>query len=111
MEIELLIAVNAVGYGSLLAGSVVLLRERRSPRPKAPALEALTDALRARFPDLPPGFTLREGVGRARHLKLDIDWQEVDRSVSAYEGHRFGSSQPSPYPGLGELAEALRRSS
>lgn len=111
METDLLLALNAAVYATLLAGVVVLLRNRRPAPSEGATPQALTDAIRARFPDLPPGFTLREGLERARELNLGVDWHEVDTAFAAYEAHKFGGLQQEQYPGLMRLASALKRSS
>ena len=106
-----LLALNGVVYASLAAGLVLVMKGRRSaPRGRTP-IDSLTEAMKMRFPDLPPGFTLREGLARAQQLRLDLDWKGVESSLSAYEQQRYGSGEVSQYPELVDLRDALRRSS
>jgi hypothetical protein len=50
----------------------------------------LENALRKRFPDLPYGFTLREGLARARPMAKGVDWGSVERELREYEEQRYG---------------------
>ena len=109
MNAELLIAGNVLVYASLAAGLVVL---RRSPiRIRVSSFRALGELLRLRFPDLPPGFTLREGLARARQAQPRLNWVEIERELKAYEGYRYGGlpDAGSVGPALSTLIAVLKR--
>ncbi|MGA2665530.1 MAG: hypothetical protein ABSF83_11345 [Nitrososphaerales archaeon] len=80
---------------------------------RAAGFGELGAALRARFPELPDGFTLREGLARARREEPGLDWNGIDRALVAYEGQRYGGlsmlAPDAEAPPLGELVRALRR--
>ncbi len=101
--------VDAAVYVTLAAGLVVLWR---TPRYVGNTFEALGQALRERFPDLPAGFTLREGLARARALTPELDWNEIDDALRAYEDYRYGGlpKTGAVVPALAGLISALRRS-
>lgn len=103
-------AVDSLVYASLAAGLVFLLRAPRQLR--AGSFSALGEVLRARFPDLPAGFTLREGLARARQVVPGLDWEEIDKELQAYEGYRYGGLPDSgaPSAAISNLVVALRRS-
>ena len=56
----------------------------------------LEASLKRRFPDLPPGFTWREGLACARRLDLRLDWAEIDAAADRYEAFRYGGAKPEP---------------
>jgi hypothetical protein len=110
LETDLLALLDVAVYATVVAGVVVLRRARRSS--DHPSFRALGEVLRARFPDLPPGFTLREGLAKARDVEPALDWNGIDHALIAYEGYRYGGlpeSGPSP-PALSNLVYVLRRS-
>lgn len=96
-------------YASAVAGLVML---RRVSRPaEVPSFRVLGEVLKARFPDLPAGFTLREGLERARRAVPSLDWDGINRALVAYEGYRYGGLPDSggPQPALSDLVSVLRR--
>jgi hypothetical protein len=109
MQVELLAALNVVVYGFLISGLVVLAR---TPRLVENSFEALGQLLKETFPELPAGFTLREGLVRAREARPELDWVEIDRELRAYEDYRYGGlpRTASSVPALSGLISALRRS-
>jgi hypothetical protein len=109
LQTELLVFASAAVYISLAAGLVVL---SRTPRYVGDTFEALGQVLRDRFPDLPAGFTLREGLIRARQLAPELDWNEIDGALRAYEDYRYGGLPKTgdTVPALAGLISALRRS-
>ena len=111
MQDETLIVLNVVAYLLLAGGLIVFLRS--APRVQVNSFRALGELLRARFPDLPPGFTLREGLARARRSQPGLDWDEIERELGAYEGYRYGGlpDSGSPGPALAKLVSSLRGSS
>lgn len=96
-------------YSSLASGVVFLSRTRRYV---GDTFEALGQALKERFPDLPSGFTLREGLARARELVPNLNWKEIDDALRAYEDYRYGGLPKvgSPTVPLSGLISALKRS-
>jgi len=69
----------------------------------------LAEVLRGRFPELPEGFTLREGLARAREAAPMLDWGEIYRALDGYEAYRYGGlpEPDSPQPALAGLVAAL----
>jgi hypothetical protein len=110
LETQVLVAANLLVYATLAAGLVLLLRPVRSLR--GDTFFALGEVLRARFPDLPTGFTLREGLTRARQVAPQLDWGAIDEELRAYEGYRYGGLPDSGAPSvvIAELTAALGRS-
>jgi hypothetical protein len=110
LETDLLALLDVAVYATAVVGVVVLLR--RGQPPGAPSFRALGEVLRARFPDLPPGFTLREGLAKAREAVPDLDWDGIDRALVTYEGYRYGGLPElgGAPPVLSNLIYALRRS-
>ena len=106
------VILNAAVYLSLAAG-VVQWSRQRTPRPAdAPgAFHLLEVGLKRAFPDLPEGFTLREGLSRAKLAGFQVSWDDIDRTVADYEAYRFGGeASPSlPQPELMRLVRALWR--
>jgi hypothetical protein len=110
LQTELLEGLVAAVYAFLVVGLVVL---RRKPRMSiGGGFRTLGEVLRARFPDLPDGFTLREGLVRARQVEPGLDWGAIDQALIAYEGYRYGTLPESgaSSPVVVNLVTALRRS-
>lgn len=111
VETELLLAFNVVVYATLGFGLVRLRRKgRETPGSVEAAFRQIEAALERRFPDLPEGYTMREGLSRARTLDLDVRWDSIEAALDEYEGHRYGDlpiSHP-PGPELRKLANDLR---
>jgi hypothetical protein len=106
------VILNLAVYASLAAALLQWNRQRIPvPRDARTAFHLLEDALRRSFPDLPQGFTLREGLTRARQADPGLKWEDIDRSLAQYESFRFGDgSTPSlPIPEVMRLVRALRR--
>lgn len=105
-----LIGLNAVGYGSLAIGALQYRRQLPVLPKDGPGLFAFLDALLARvFPDLPPGFTWREGFQRLRSLDLDVDWAEIERTLSEYEAYRYGGAPRVSSGSWSELVKMIKR--
>lgn len=69
----------------------------------------LESSLERKFPDLPPGFTWREGLAMAQRLRLDLDWSAIDAAAERYEAFRYGGAPPEPpQPELVKLVRSLR---
>lgn len=107
-----LVAVNVVVYAALLAGILVA---RKVPAAKALTMTAafgfLEGSLAQAFPDLGSTFTWKEGLSKARKLRLDVNWGRVDDELHTYEAFRYGGSEE-PGPGgyeVTRLAALLRR--
>lgn len=63
--------------------------------------------LTSRFADLPPGFTLREGIARARLSAQGIDWVSLQGELDSYEAFRFGDG-PQPTGHNNETLKLIR---
>jgi len=112
LDPDLLVALDAAVYLAAALGAVAM-RTRRGRASGAGSFGELGEALRVRFPELPEGFTMREGLARARREEPGLDWDGIDRALVAYEGQRYGGlplpPQEAEAPPLGELVRALRR--
>ncbi len=90
----LLVGANVVVF-SALAAQIALRRRKKVV--KAPditaAFKELQRALETSDLGLPPGYTLREGIGKARGLGLNVEWDSVGRALSAYEGEVYGGKK------------------
>ncbi len=104
-----LIVLNALVY----AGLAYQLLSRRKRQVRAvtitDAFRDLGAALLASVPGMPKGFTLREGVEKAKSLGIDADWTRVGDALKAYESLRYGGeqSQPADFSEVVSLAESL----
>ncbi|MGA2664598.1 MAG: hypothetical protein ABSF83_06625 [Nitrososphaerales archaeon] len=106
------IGLNLAAYASL-AAALLQWGRQRPPRPTdgPAAFRLLERALRRSFPDLPRGFTLKEGLSKARLDGPALRWEEIDRTVADYEAFRYGDGPaPSlPQPELMRLVKVLWR--
>ena len=106
-----IVLLNLAAYSSLGVGLLQLSRQRgahgKDPNELFPLL-AVT--LRRAFPDLPASFTWREGMSRARAAGLQLRWDEIDATMTAYESYRYGGGPaPGPFqPETTRLLDALR---
>ena len=77
-----------------LAGGFLALRAVSTPRVSnvADAFKLLDLALRERFPDLPSGFTWKEGISKAKERYPTFDWSAIEESLSEYKAYRYGGS-------------------
>ena len=108
-EIELLLFVNVAVYSSLIVG---LTQRRRwssmsGPADLATMFSQLELALKKRFPDLPEGFTIREGLSKVRSLGLDLSWDKIESALEGYEAHRYGD-EPLPTATQPELRKLVK---
>ena len=110
METDLLALLDVAVCASGVAGLVILRRPSKVLGDIS--FSALGEVLRARFPDLPAGFTLREGLAKAREVEPGLDWDGIDQALVSYEGFRYGGLPDStlPQPAISNLILALRRS-
>ena len=81
---------NAVVYGSALGGYIRARQLAFRTRDPAKSFGLLERSLQKAFPDLPQGFTWREALERLESTDLQVDWSEVARALSQYEGWRYG---------------------
>jgi len=111
MQVDtILVPLNVIVYASVAVG---LLQGRRR---SAAAMRAgdhttfgqLESALRERFPDMPEGFTMREGLSRARSFEPGLGWDRIEKSLERYEAYRYGSDAP-PSVEQPELAKLIRK--
>src|SRR5580658_4367053 len=98
MQVDtILIALNLAVYLSLIAA--VIQGRRRAAIAKVPAATGnfadVESALRRSFPDLPQGFTMREGLSRANQVEPGLGWDQIGKSLREYEAHRYGDD-PAP---------------
>ena len=81
-------------YVILAAG---IIKGRRNRLPKNPSVEdafrVLEASLSRCFPDLPPGFTWNEVMGKVKALHLQLDWYEIETTFKKYEDFRYGGIQ------------------
>jgi hypothetical protein len=107
---EVLIAVNVAVYTSIAAGVIQGRRRRTTMRPSGTdaAFNQLESALVKRFPDLPEGFTMREGLSRVRSLEPDLRWDRIEESLEGYEAYRYGGD-PVPSGEQPELAKLIHK--
>jgi hypothetical protein len=102
--------VNAGAYVTLGAGLVQARRRARiDPTTLDEAFHELELVLKKRFPDLPEGYTLREGLSRARSTEPGLRWDDIDVALGAYEAHRYGdiAASQAPRPELKRLITEL----
>jgi hypothetical protein len=106
----LLILVNVAVYASIGVGVIHGRRRQKIIRPAGAdtAFNQLESALNKRFPDLPQGFTMREGLSRAKSLEPDLSWDRIQRSLEGYEAYRYGGDQ-APSGEQPELAKLIRK--
>ncbi|HEV2225872.1 MAG TPA: hypothetical protein VGR56_03595 [Nitrososphaerales archaeon] len=93
MEVELLV-LNGIVFSALGIGLAIRLR-RKPPGPeKLGALyRRVSYAMSKKFPDLPRGFTLREGLARAHPSSPGINWTSLEMELGSYEAFRFGGGK------------------
>jgi hypothetical protein len=107
MQAELLV-VNAVVFSTLAIGLAVRFRRRPHENEGTWVVyRKLETTLTKRFPDLPQGFTLREGLTRARASASGIDWVSLENELGSYEAFRFGNGPQPAGPNI-ETVKLLR---
>ena len=107
MQVELLV-LNAIVFSSLALGVAVRMRRKsRGPEEVGAVYRRLGFTLTKKFPDLPPGFTLREGLERARPTSPGIDWALLENELGSYEVFRYGGGSEPTSPN-GETLKLLR---
>jgi hypothetical protein len=94
LALNLLIPLDVLIYLSLILGVFKSRRRAATPRVDDPALAfaLLERSLQRAFPDLPPGFTLREALSLAERLRLKVDWGRVQLALERYEAFRYGGA-------------------
>jgi hypothetical protein len=103
VQAELLLLNGAV-FSSLAIGLAIRLRRKPNDLQIGTIYTKLGATLSKRFADLPPGFTLREGIARARMSARGIDWITIQGELDSYESFRFGAG---PHPN-GHNSETLK---
>ncbi|MDA4127501.1 MAG: hypothetical protein OK452_09940 [Thaumarchaeota archaeon] len=96
MQVELLV-LNGIVFSALGIGLAIRLR-RKPPGPVelGTLYRRVGYALTKRFPDLPKGFTLREGFARAYSSTHGVNWTSLEMELGSYEAFRFGGrNEPS----------------
>jgi hypothetical protein len=112
LDLDYEIALNAFAYASLAIGLVQWRRQRLPPPADSVAAFGLLEVnLKRAYPDISEGFTWREAISRARNLKADIEWDNIEKDVEVYEAYRYGDGPAPPPPGneFLRLLKALRR--
>lgn len=109
MQAELLIVLDLAVCISAGAGVVALLRPTRKAQQSS--FKELGEVLGKRFPELQAGFTLREGLAKAREVAPGLDWNAIDEALVVYEEHKYGGSSTAstPQPVVADLIATLRR--
>ena len=113
LDLLLLVVLNGAVYASLVAGLAFWLKERPHrgrPRDVASAFGMLDLAFRRAFPDLPQGFTWREGIAEARRKGVRLNWAAIDTTLRSYEAYRYGEGPApavAPQPDLLKLLKVL----
>jgi hypothetical protein len=100
---------NVIVYAGLAYQLLWKQKKKARALTMADAFKELGAALLAAVPGLPKGFTLREGVEKAKSLGIVADWGKVGGALRAYESMRYGS-EPDPAADFSEvisLAESL----
>jgi hypothetical protein len=92
LQIELLV-INGGVFATLAVGLAIRLRRKPRDFGMVAVYGRLGAALTKRFPDLPLGFTLREGLARARSYTPGIDWVSLEKELGSYEAFRFGGGK------------------
>lgn len=109
MEAEsVLVPLNIVIYTSIVVGVIQARRRKLKPGGKETTFTQLEAAMVKRFPDMPVGFTMREGLQRARSVEPDLGWDQIEKSLDGYEAFRYGGG-PLPPVEQPELAKLVRR--
>lgn len=106
MQAELL-ALNGAVFSSLAIGFAIRLRRKPGDLQVGTVYTKLGATLTKRFADLPPGFTLREGIARARLSAGGIDWVSLQGELDTYEEFRFGDG-PQPTGDNDETLKLIR---
>ena len=91
LTLNVLVPLDIIIYASLILG-VSQSKRKTQPRVEDPVLafELLEKSLEKAFPELPPGFTLREALSRAERLNLNVDWNRIQLALGRYEAFRYG---------------------
>jgi hypothetical protein len=107
MQVELLV-LNGIVFSTLGIGLAIRLR-RKPPGPEAlgAIYRRVGYALSKRFPDLPQGFTLREGLARAHSSSPGINWTSLEMELGSYEAFRFGGGDEPSGPTI-ETSKLLK---
>jgi hypothetical protein len=107
MQAELLV-LNGIVFSALAIGLAIRVRRKsRGPEDAGAIYGRLVFTLTKRFPELPTGFTLREGLERARPTSPGIDWALLKNELGSYEAFRFGGGAEQTVPN-GETLKLLR---
>jgi hypothetical protein len=112
-ETALLVA-NVAVYASVALG--LLQGRRRRETVSAGVNDAMFNqiesALQRRLPQLPDGFTMREGLSSVRSIEPDLAWDQIEVSLEGYEAYRYGGGPPpsGERPELTKLIQRLRSS-
>jgi hypothetical protein len=88
----LLAGCNIILYALLVVGMIRTRSARVPPNPTMEyALGMLERSLRNTFPDMPEGYTWREVINRLKASRKDLNWNEIEEALTAYEESRYGS--------------------
>jgi hypothetical protein len=98
---------NGVVFSTLAIGLAIWLRRKPNDLQLGTLYTKLGATLTKRFADLPPGFTLREGIARARLSARGIDWITLQGELDSYESFRFGAG-PQPKGHNSETLKLIR---
>jgi hypothetical protein len=103
-----LIVLNGIVFSALALGVAIRLRRRtRRPEEADEVYRRLALILSKRFPELPPGFTIREGLELAKPTTHGVNWALLKDELGSYETFRFGGGSE-PAVSDGETLKLLR---
>jgi hypothetical protein len=111
LNLDVLATLNTAIYALLIAGVALLARRSALSNDPSQAFLTLAKSIENAFRDVPAGYTMREGIERARELGVKVDWTKVGLALERYESWRYGMAQK-PSGGNSEvirLAKAITR--
>ena len=105
-----MVPLNIIIYASIAIGLIQARRRKAKSSGEGTTFGQLESAMVKRFPDMPVGFTMREGLQRAKSAEPDLGWDQIEASLDGYEAFRYGGGPlpPADQPELAKLVHRLR---